>query len=333
VEIAAIRAQLRSVLTGPVGGNSAQLAIREMAVLDPVLFFEIGVSVLEHLKEGPHRPRAYARLFDCPEFLKELVRVGRYTDAELKELCATWIKIDAFLDVRLARLTPGRHDDPFGLPPEQIARVLQVLNHISAGPRLIMVVNHLKHHQHPLVAENATRLVGRRIRNLGWVKQRLTSTEPRVRAAAVEGLWGSDEPSARALLRQSRKDENSRVAANAVLGLYFLGETKARQWVTDMVQDERPSFRRSAVWTMGQMGENEWMELLHNALNDPEGEVRLAAKQALAVIRKTAQADAQSASPQKASILTVEREPVPEESENLPDFRFRFDGSFTAGEK
>jgi hypothetical protein len=308
MDISAMTVQLRSLLTGPFGGQSAQQAIREMVAPDPALFFECGMAVLQLLRESPAKARAYARLFDCPEFLLELFRPGRYDDVQLSDHCAAWIKIDGFLDVRLARLAPGRHEDPFSLPPEQVARLLRVLHSISTGPRLILILNHLKHHSNTLVAESATVLVGRRIRNLNWVKQRLSSSEPRIRAAAVEGLWGSDTPSARALLRQCRDDENSRVAANALLGLYFLGDANAAQWLAEMARDQRPSFRQSAVWAMGQMGNKTWTDDLQVALHDTEGEVRLAAKQAMAVIRKAPSEEA----------------PAVEQ----PTFLFRFDGSF-----
>jgi len=291
-----------------LGGQSVQQVIREIAAPDPALFFECGMSVLQLLRESSAKARAYSRLFDCPEFLRELFRPGRYDDVALRDQCAVWIRIDGFLDVRLARLAPGRHENPFPLPPEQVARLLRVLHSISTGPRLILILNHLKHHPNILVAESATVLVGRRIRNLNWVKPQLSSTEPRIRAAAVEGLWGCETPSAMALLRQCRNDENSRVAANALLGLYFMGDANAGQWLSEMARDERPSFRRSAVWAMGQICDKTWANDLQVALHDSEGEVRLAAKQAMTVIRK------------------APAEETPDNEQRT--FHFRFDGSF-----
>ena len=131
MDTATIRERLRSVLTGHLGGISAQEAIRELAEPNPALFFEIGVSVLESLRESPARAKAYVRLLECQEFLRELIRPGRYSDKELKRLCASWVKIDGLLDLRLARLIPGRDEDSAGFPPELVARVLEVLHQIS----------------------------------------------------------------------------------------------------------------------------------------------------------------------------------------------------------
>ncbi len=319
-----MRVLLRSILTGSLGEQSTQPTIRKIASPDPALFFEVAILVLEALPDSPERPKAYARLMDCQEFLKELIRIGRYSDQELQGLCATWIKIDGLLDVRLARLAPQRDGYESGLPPELVARLLDVLHHISSGPRLIILLNHLKNHPNPLVAEKATLLVGRRIQNLGWVKHQLASLDDDIRAAAVEGLWGRKMPSARLLLLQSRNDEKSQVVANALLGLYYLGEGEARQWVKEMACDERPSFRRCAVWAMGQIGEPEYLELLRAALADSEPEVRLAAKQALAVLRKLAPAAPRVMEPKATPML--ERHPQTEA------FRFRFDGSLSVKE-
>jgi hypothetical protein len=323
IEITATRALLWSALTETtLSEHAAQRTILEIAAPNPALFFDIGISVLESQPDSPRRPKSYARLMECREFLKELIRIGRYSDTEFQRLCSAWIKIDGFLDVRLARLLPGRHEDQAGLAPQLVGRVLEVLHHISAGPRLIHMVNHLKHHPHRLVAEKATLLVGRRIRNPGWVKQRLESTDARIRAAAVEGLWGSDTPSARMLLRQSGSDENSRVVANALMGLHLLGEIGAHQSVKEMACDERPSFRLSAVWAMRHMAEPVFLEPLRAALADSEAGVRLGAKQALVAIRKLAK------EPLPAPAAgTKAAPPAGAETEEAKAFGFKFDGS------
>jgi hypothetical protein len=280
----------------------------------------------------------YTRLFGCPEFLIELVRIGRFSDGDLLPRCSDWMTIDRFLDVRLARLTPGRHEDPFGLSPETIVRVLEVLNRISSGPRLILLLNHLKNHPNQFVAEKATVLVGRRICSAPWVNQRLASTDARIRAGAVEGLWGREMPTARELLWRHRQDENSRVAGNALLGLHFLGEASVPELAKEMIHDDRPPFRRTAAWVMGQIGEPEFVEPLTAALADGEAGVRLSAERALAMIRQGVPAEQRWAVRKKAT--PVEKAPKPEpqpapapqeETQAVKPFRFRFDGTFTSG--
>jgi hypothetical protein len=334
----AVRALLRPVLDQPLGEQAAEAAIREIAAADPALFFDAALSILESPSDAPCAPRVYARLFGCSTFLVELVRTGRFSDKELLQRCSDWIAIDRFLDIRLAQLTPGRHEDPFGLPAETIVRVLEVLNHISSGPRLILILNHLKNHPNKQVAEKATVLVGRRIWSAPWLNQRLASTDASIRAGAVEGLWGREMPSARELLRRHRQDENNRVAGNALLGLHFLGEAGVLELAKEMIHDERPPFRQTAAWVMGQIAEPAFVEPLTAALADSEAGVRLSAKRALAMIRRGEPAEQRWAVHKKAAPAPKAPEPEaspapppPEATPPIKPFRFRFDGSFAPG--
>lgn len=60
---------------------------------------------------------------------------------------------------------------------------------------------------------------------------RLGESDPRVRANAIESLWGVDSPEARTLLSFATNDANNRVVGNALLGLYHLGNPPCwRMW-------------------------------------------------------------------------------------------------------
>jgi hypothetical protein len=349
---ATVRALLRPALDQALGEQAAEAAIRSIALAGPALFFDVALSILESQPNAPCARRVYARLFGCPEFLIELVRPGRFSDSELVRRCTEWIEIDSFLDVRLARLAPGRNEDPYGLPAETVVRVLEVLNRISAGPRLILMLNHLKGHPNKLVAEKATVLVGRRICSAPWVNQRLASTDAGIRAGAVEGLWGREAPSARELLQRYRQDENSRVAGNALLGLHFLGEAGVAELAREMLRDKRAPFRQTAAWVMGQIGEPAFVETLTAALSDGEAGVRLSVKQALSTIRQGVPAEERWAIPRKAAAIAPVAPVAPaaeapelalapraappaaaaagKEKPAVRPFRFRFDGTFAS---
>jgi HEAT repeat protein len=233
-------------------------------------------------------------------------------------------------------MVSGRHEDEFEISPEIVARVLEVLNRISSGPRLILMLNHLKDHTDRAVAEKATVLVARRIFSLPWLQQRLASTDPRIRAGAVQGLWGRDLPSARKLLWQYQKDEDDRVVGNALLGLHLLKEERVPKLVEAMLQDARAPFRLTAVEIMGQVGDPAFMKPLRAALGDNDPGVRLAAKHALAQIRHGILAEAERVAPQPAGEQPEPAVPaVPAVPEVVPEenrvyeapFEFRFDGT------
>ena len=76
----------------------------------------------------------------------------------------------------------------------------------------------------------------------------LTKRDPRVRANAIEALWGSDSALARGLFREASRDVNNRVAGNALLGLYLLGDTSAVPQILKMAAQPDPLFRATAAW-------------------------------------------------------------------------------------
>jgi hypothetical protein len=213
---------------------------------------------------------------------------------ELMEVCQKWMALDSQLDVKLARLTPGREAGAGQLPAETVVRILDVLDGISPGPRLILLLNHLTRHPNRRIAAKATLLVGRRLRNQDWVARQMENQDGRVRASVVEGLWGVSTAAAQSHLWASLKDKNNRVVGNALIGLHQLGESGVNEFVKRMLEDPRPPFRWTAAWVMGKIGAAEFVESLERAKEDKEAHVRNAAERALEVIgaRNTSEAGA-----------------------------------------
>jgi len=257
---------------------------------NPELFFEAGFDLLKSAPAGPERCRIFEGLLEQPEFLLELVRPGRFSLAELTRICREFAVVDRWLDLHLARLLPGRWEDLHSVKIEVILRVLHILDEISIGPRLIPILGHLTTHGDPQVAEGATLLIGKRIRNWGWTQRRLESGGPEVRAGVIEGLWGVNTPEARSAMRRCLEDDSELVVGKAVLGLHLLREDDVWPLVERMAFDERPAFRAAAARLAGQIGEPEYMKLLELACKDDTALVRLAAKEAMAARRQAAKA-------------------------------------------
>ncbi|HLK49007.1 MAG TPA: HEAT repeat domain-containing protein, partial [Bryobacteraceae bacterium] len=159
-------------------------------------------------------------------------------------------------------------------------------------------VNHLTTHPDRRIASKATLLVGRRIRNQDWLSQRLDSEDGRVRASAVEGLWGVASRQAQAALCAALNDKNNRVVGNALIGLHRLGEARVNEFVKRMIEDPRPPFRWTAAWVMSKIAAEEFREYLERATKDQEPHVRRQAERALESIRPVPVADAPPTDPQ-----------------------------------
>lgn len=294
----------------------AHSALREASLADPELFFQAGYRLLESLDGAPDCAKVCKRLLACPIFLVELTRKGRFSLPKLLQICRNFAALDTSLDIRLANLLPGRLEDPFELSAEEVARILEVLNDISVGPRLILPLSHLTAHPNPAVAEKATVLIGRRICNFGWLQRHLESAGPGIRAGLLQGLWGHDTPQARLTMRRYLQDTSENVVGNAVFGLHLLHEDDSVELLERMMADVRPAFRATAAFLAGQMGTPEVDALLRRAKNDGEACVRLAAKQSMVQIRRSAreeearreaQAAAASAQPPEIPPATLPR--------------------------
>jgi hypothetical protein len=286
--IRALQVSLKGALQLPEGSMHAQSALRQASQSDPELFFQAGYRLAESLAGSPECATVCKRLLGCPIFLIELTRKERFSLPKLLWICRTYAAMDRSLDIRLANLLPGRREDPCGLGADVVARILEILNEISVGPRLILPLGHLTAHPNPAVAEKATLLIGRRICNFGWSQRRLESGGPEIRAGVLQSLWGSNTPQARLTMRKCLQDTSERVVGNAVFGLHLLHEADSLELVKRMMADERPAFRATAAYLAGQIGTPEASALLRLAKNDGEARVRLAAKQSMVQVRRAA---------------------------------------------
>jgi hypothetical protein len=285
--------------------DAAPEMLQGLAERDPHLFFTAGIARLA-LEGGPpgHRRRSL-RLFDAPAFLLELVRSHYFSDGELKEFCAKYVREDTLLDVKLARLMPGRRSDFYHLETGLILRILDVLDEISPGTRLLMIIGHLTGYAEQRVASKAALLVGRRLQNHEWVERHLSSPDPRIRANVVEALWRVNSALAARTLRKCLQDENNRVQGNAIIGLHMLGDQNVNWRIRQLTKDLRSAYRQTAAWVIGRVKDPELTPLLEGLLVDPDARVRQSAENALERLCETKPAAAAPESSANAQIAVA----------------------------
>ena len=120
----------------------------------------------------------------------------------------------------------------------------------------------------------AAKMIGRGTRSVKWVMGRLSEADPRVRANAVESLWGLETPEARALLNFATSDADNRVVGNALLGLYHLGESSVLAEVIKLASHDSAPFRASAAWVMGESADPRFSQALRRIISEPDATVR-----------------------------------------------------------
>jgi HEAT repeat protein len=125
-----------------------------------------------------------------------------------------------------------------------------------------------------------------------WAERQLQRSDPRVRANAIEGLWGLDSPEAVLLLESLAKDGHNRVAGNALVGLHVTGKADITEEIERLSKAENATFRSTAAWMMGRIGNAGFLEPLGRLRRDENAVVRGAALRAMIEIRRAASSPA-----------------------------------------
>jgi hypothetical protein len=163
----------------------------------------------------------------------------------------------------------------------QASRALQILQHLPLSGRVVPGLATALRTRSGKIRSLVSKLLGRLCDNPAAIRALFEDTDPRVRANAVEGLWGSDHPAARNMLRKSLRDSNNRVAANAALGLSKIRATEGIEALRRMSSHPDPRFRISAAWCIGQFADPALLPCLEALAEDRAPKVCEAARAAL----------------------------------------------------
>jgi hypothetical protein len=196
----------------------------------------------------------------------------------------TATQVNPMVDVALARhlsemVTTG------DAPPGYLQRLMGILSEISNGTRIVPSLMTLARQSNPHLQSKAVLMIGKANHSIKWLQTRLTMPDPRIRANAVESLWGVDTDEVRELLRKTARDGNNRVAGNALLGLYRLGDSSVILAMLGMAEHASKQFRATAAWVMGQTGDPRFTKALGRLLAQHHAAIRARAFAALGQIR------------------------------------------------
>ena len=263
--------------------------LRQLAAAYPEAFF---MSAAKYLESAPESASARA-LADL------LARQDTVFDHLLNaRLCSSQTAIAVFrrllvsdptLDFRLARTLPGRNESSGTktLTGSHAARALDILDHTSPGQRLLSVLGHLPNSADPRISAKGALFVGRRVSNPAWLEKQLVREDARVRANAIESVWGVKSETAIRILEECAADSNNRVAGNALIGLYMAGCPDVTMRAIGMSLSDDPGRRSAAAWVMGKIGSPDFVDCLTSLIRDTDPKVRSTAVRSLAEIRRS----------------------------------------------
>ena len=293
--------------------------IRRRLEKDSSGFLRAACRILKANCHGPGAEYLVELLWSNPVLVESLI------DSHLLPLDAAvgfakrWAEYDPMLDIKLLHM--GFPTDGGAINDIDIVRarrVLALVNEMPARRHILFPLVSLLRSPDPRVRSKAATLYGRTSHNADWVRSRLGESDPRVRANAVESLWGEDSDSARAVLKEASRDRHHRVAANAWIGLYRAGVRDAVENIRKMAASEDPLARSAAAFAMGRTGHAEFKSILEEMLKDSSPHARSQALRALIEIRKSLRARASMAEADGAAEPSAEAEAEPQPQPQPP---------------
>ncbi|MGA2272834.1 MAG: HEAT repeat domain-containing protein [Bryobacteraceae bacterium] len=282
-----------------------QELIEELLGNDPDVFYRGALEVLR-TQEQSRGLRFLVGLLVSNDLLEPLLCEPSLRVEQAAVAVRMAIQLDHMVELSLARhlaegVTAGTHP----LLAANASRLLDILSRVSDGTRILPSLSRLLHSTDAGLRSKAALIMGRSNHSAVWVQSHMSDADPRLRANAIEGLWGVETEEARDLMLASLRDASNRVVGNALYGLYAMGESASLAETIKLAAHPAAVFRATAAWVMGETGDSRFRNTVAQLLRDPHPMVRSRALWSLARI-KAATARAATGQPWRVSSLMLE---------------------------
>lgn len=214
-----------------------------------------GVALLREAKDTPRTRRLIASLM-TRGLLGSVCRRMAAADAGA---AAGLLLIASKIDSRLVHSSEGDASGRIAASPDvgQLAPLVEaallLAEFIAGSPGGI---------EDARIRSTLALLSGRLAAVARFADQLLEDTDPRVRANALESLWGRSDEEALQRFRAALEDPHPRPVANACVGLYLAGRAEAVRELSSLASHPEPRFRAAAAWAMGRIGHSRFLPLL-----------------------------------------------------------------------
>ena len=269
--------------------STSRNRIRDVLDNDRELFYGTSMEILKSSGDSRGAQYLVALLVASGLLLRALCDPALGRDDALS-LGRAARRVDPLVDVALARSLADSATVSGAVQIADPARLMDVLSEIGDAGRIMPSLMRMMRHPNSHLRSKAVKLIGRGSPSARWVMGRLGESDPRVRANAVESLWGVDTPEARSLLNFAVNDSDNRAVGNALLGLYYLGHVSVLPEVIKLAAHESAVFRSTAAWVMGKSGDPRFVEALRRMISDPDAVIR---KRVFAALGRIKAANAQ----------------------------------------
>lgn len=274
------RRMLEAYLEDPLRNRTAVRALAQRGSSDII------AVALDVLLAAPATPAAtsLAQLFLAQRAIVEYLADSIDCPRERMEAIIAMIhRVDSGFDLRMAReisvLNPSLTADR-----RRMVRLLALLRMWPSRSRALPVLFRLMRQGDAAIRSRIVMMLGLARQDLDAMAPYFRDPDPRVRANAVESLWGQSSRAVKNLFACASLDAHPRVAANALLGLYWAGDADAVGQLMSLASRREACWRASAAWAMGRSGDEAFVPLLRAMVAAEEPAVRRCALKALVAI-------------------------------------------------
>ncbi|MFN7935864.1 MAG: HEAT repeat domain-containing protein [Bryobacteraceae bacterium] len=266
----------------------ARRAMRELLSRAPGKFYSSALNILKSGKSGPGADYLNSLMLENDLLLTALADPHAFNLPSAVALAKNLYRMDPQLDARL--LKQVLKDDALdrdNIDLDALERVLEVVDAVSDGKRLVPILMKLQRHDDPRIRSKVALLLVRAHRNADWLAQQLNNEDPRIRANAIEGLLDT-RPGEKelALLWDASTSPHHRVATTALLVLIKNGHAKATDQLSLMAESPMELTRAAAAWAMGMTGNPRWLDSLQKMARSDVGAARRMALKASVQLRR-----------------------------------------------
>lgn len=197
-----------------------------------------------------------------------------------KRVCSLFRKADPYFFSYLSRLAFSTERSS---SPAFTTRALAILDELSKDDPVVPWLRQLTTHPDERVRSKAVKVLCRLRPSKSTVELHLQSTDPRVRANAVEALWHTPSADATQIFKSVLNDLHHRVVANALVGLYYRKDPGALNTIVNLTAHPSPRFRVAMVWALGHLADRRAIPVLQKLVADPAEAVREKAQRILGI--------------------------------------------------
>lgn len=266
----------------------ARRAMRELLGRAPGKFYAASLQVLKASGASPGQDYLISLLLENDLLSIALADPDAFSTQTAVALAKNLHRMDPHLDAKLMRKM-FREDGSCATDFDPISgyRILEVIDAISDGTRLVPGLMKLLRHKDKKLQSKAALLLARAHHNPEWFQGQLTHADSRVRANVIEGLLHTI-PSQKQIesLWNAASDGNHRVCTTALLVLLKNGQPEAADKLENLANHPLENFRTAAAWAMAESGNARFLDTLQRLAKADTGAVRRMAIKGAVSLRK-----------------------------------------------